>query len=234
MTETSDLDIEWLVERFRAAGLDVRQRRRWLRDRFVAYTDGAWARVVWSMLGGDRCFIQHGGEITFGEHLAGAPEAEFATWFPVGYAHRFVGDWRRRSLLFFPSTIGMVLFVVPVILTVSDGWGIAVPALAGLLILLALVQYGLRDLDVGGVWLRLGVGVATGTLWALAGGAVTPMTVVGAVWAFTFGNLITIATLGYDRYLFRSELRSVGGPLSEVDTRRLLDEAERARTASSA
>lgn len=195
------------------------------RTSLVVFTDARWARVVWSLLGGDRCFIQHGDEITFGEHLNGAPETAFATWFPVRYVHRFLWDWRRRSIFSAVNALIMLLVFLLPIRTFSDTWNVAITLMVGLLVFLALVQYLFQEYDTGGVWLRLGVGLVAGVLWAGAGGTLSPMTAAGAVWIFTFANLIAIATLGYDRSLFRSELRAVGGPLSETEALRTLDAA---------
>lgn len=222
-------EMEIFAQSFMDAGMKLTRAVRWSRERWVVDTGTSEdkARVVWSLLDRDRCFVEERGG--FG------PERSYRTWYPTRYWHRFRSDDVRRIWPVFMSLFAIIPTIIVLLVALGRigpvvGFSVGVleasimiAVLIGTVIALRRYFTGESSLDVESLSTRLGIGIVVGLIWSLSIGWPTPVQVVGAVWVFVTSNIVWIASVGADRLRFDEIVERVGGRLPRPDALRLLD-----------
>jgi len=215
------------MRRFQDAGIPVESRHLWGGDRNVIRTNDVndQARVVWSLIDRDHCLIV--------ERPGFKDIEEKQTVFPTRYWHRLlVSGYRRIHVMRFVVVWSLFVSVplVPLVLIKLtpgqsvDAWN-GLAAFAYWIIALAVIRQRLRDepelMDARAIFSRLAFGLTAGGVWSALTGVPDMLTILGGTWVFIIANLLFIGSIGYDRYVFEYDLRSVGGrlPTSVADQR---------------
>ena len=225
-------DDEVSIRLIEGAAIPVSRRRKLGAPRCRIETEtGEDARLVWSVLDRDRCFVEESPG-----HIYNRPPQGWWTWYPAGPIFRFLGDVNARMgvviFALFPFAILFALAYVREQMGAVEVLASAVVLGGAYWALLAKWLGGPGVFDVATMRTRFIIGMTAGAIWAFA--TRLPLDTIlefAAAGFLTFlaANGLWLGTIGYHRYLFVELFGRVGDPLPREEARRIL--ADRAKSA---